>query len=44
MAVGYQDPRIAVISRGLEAGEQVVTDNMLLLARQFRIAQDAARK
>ena len=29
--------------RSLEVGEQVVTDNMLLLARQFRLAQDEAK-
>ncbi len=41
VGIGYQDPRIAVVSRGLEAGEKVADQNMLLLARQFRIAQDA---
>lgn len=40
--LSYQGPREAVVSRGLEAGEQVVSENMLLLARQFRMAQDDA--
>jgi cobalt-zinc-cadmium efflux system membrane fusion protein len=29
-----------VVSRGLQAGEQVVADNALLLARQFHVAQE----
>lgn len=41
--LSYQGPREAVVSRGLEVGEQVVSDNVLLLARQFRVAQDDAR-
>lgn len=41
--LSYQGPRETVVSRGLEAGEQVVNENMLLLARQFRNAQEDAR-
>ncbi|MBI2769064.1 MAG: efflux RND transporter periplasmic adaptor subunit [Burkholderiales bacterium] len=41
VALGYQGPREVVVSQGLEAGEQVVSENLLLLARQFRIAQDS---
>ena len=41
--LGYQGPREVVISRGLEVGEQVVSDNVLLLARQFRLAQEDAK-
>ncbi len=41
--LSYQGPREVVVSRGLEVGEQVVADNVLLLARQFRIAQDDAK-
>jgi cobalt-zinc-cadmium efflux system membrane fusion protein len=33
----------ALVRRGLEAGEQVVADNALLLDRQLRIAQSAAK-
>lgn len=42
--LAYEGPREAVVSHGLEVGEQVVTDNMLLLARQFRLAQDDAKE
>ena len=38
--LGYQGPSIVVVSRGLEVGEQVVSDNVLLLARAFRLAQE----
>ncbi len=41
--LAYEGPREVIVSRGLEVGEQVVTDNMLLLARQFRLAQDEAK-
>lgn len=41
--LGYQGPREVVVSRGLEVGEQVVSNNVLLLARQFRLAQDEAK-
>jgi len=41
--LSYQGPREAVVSRGLEVGEQVVSENMLLLAREFRIAQNEAK-
>ena len=41
--LSYQGPRETVVSRGLEVGEQVVSENMLLLAREFRTAQDDAR-
>jgi cobalt-zinc-cadmium efflux system membrane fusion protein len=42
VVLGYQGPQEVVVARGLQAGEQVVSENMLLLARQFRIAQEAA--
>ena len=38
--LGYEGPKEAVVSSGLEVGEQVVDQNVLLLARQFRLAQD----
>jgi cobalt-zinc-cadmium efflux system membrane fusion protein len=41
--LAYQGPRETVVSLGLEAGEQVVTENTLLLAREFRSAEDDAR-
>lgn len=40
VSMSYQGPREVVVSRGLEMGEQVVSENVLLLARQFRMAQD----
>ena len=43
VTLSYQGPREAVVSQGLEAGEQVVSENMLLLAHQFRVTQDDAR-
>jgi cobalt-zinc-cadmium efflux system membrane fusion protein len=38
--LGYQSPTLAVVQSGLEVGEKVVSDNLLLLARQFRLAQE----
>ena len=38
--LSYEGPREAVISAGLKSGEQVVSENMLLLTRQFRMAQE----
>ena len=43
VALGYQGPKETVVARGLEAGEQVVTENMLLLVREFRLAQGDAK-
>ena len=42
VTLGYEGPREVIVSRGLEVGEQVVAENMLLLARQYRMAQEAA--
>ena len=43
VTLGYEGSKEVVVSRGLEVGDQVVSDNVLLLARAFRIAQaDAA--
>jgi membrane fusion protein, heavy metal efflux system len=42
VTLSYEGPREAVVSRGLEVGEQVVSENMLLLARQFSLAQNDA--
>jgi cobalt-zinc-cadmium efflux system membrane fusion protein len=43
VTLGYEGPKDVVVSRGLEVGEQVVSDNVLLLARAFRLAQDEAK-
>ena len=40
--LGYQGPREVVVTQGLEVGEQVVSENLLLLVRQYRIAQENA--
>ena len=41
--LSYQGPRGTVVSSGLEVGDLVVSENMLLLVREFRIAQSDAR-
>lgn len=41
--LSYLGPKEVVVASGLQAGEQVVSDNALLLARQFRLAQNDAR-
>jgi membrane fusion protein, heavy metal efflux system len=38
----FQDSKQAVIARGLEVGDKVVSENTLLLARQFALSQDSA--
>jgi len=38
----YQGSKDAVVSKGLEVGEQVVTNNVLLLAQALRMAQEEA--
>ena len=43
VTLGYQGPKEVVVSRGLEVGEQVVSENALLLARAFRLAQEDAK-
>jgi cobalt-zinc-cadmium efflux system membrane fusion protein len=40
--LSYEGPREIVVSRGLEVGEQVVSNNVLLLARMFKVANDEA--
>jgi cobalt-zinc-cadmium efflux system membrane fusion protein len=40
--LGYQGPREAVVTQGLDVGELVVSENVLLLARQYRLAMAAA--
>jgi cobalt-zinc-cadmium efflux system membrane fusion protein len=41
--LGYQGPVQVVVSSGLEVGERVVSENLLLLARQFRLAQEEGK-
>jgi cobalt-zinc-cadmium efflux system membrane fusion protein len=41
--IGWQGPQQVLVSGGLEVGEQVVSGNMLLLARMYRLAQDEGR-
>ncbi len=41
--LAYEGPKQVVISSGLKTGEQVVSDNALLLARLLRLAQDASK-
>lgn len=43
VTLGYEGSKVVVVSRGLEVGDQVVSDNVLLLARAFRIAQNEAQ-
>jgi membrane fusion protein, heavy metal efflux system len=38
--ISYQDSKIAVVAKGLETNDKVVTDNVLLLARQFQLSSD----
>lgn len=40
--LGFQGPTQVVVSGGLEVGELVVSENLLLLARQFKLAQEEA--
>ncbi len=42
--LGYEGIQEVLIVDGVQAGEQVVKDNGLLLAREFRIAQENAHK
>ena len=43
MTLGYQGPRDVLVTHGLEVGEKVVSENLLLLMRQYRISQDTSR-
>ena len=42
--LGYEGIKEVLVVDGIQAGEQVVKDNGLLLAREFRIAQENAHK
>jgi cobalt-zinc-cadmium efflux system membrane fusion protein len=43
VGVGYQGQGETLVTSGLSAGDQVVNQNMLMLARQYRLALDAVR-
>lgn len=40
VTIGYQGANGVLVTGGLHAGEQVVSENMLLLQRQYRLAQE----
>jgi membrane fusion protein, heavy metal efflux system len=44
VTLGYQGPRELLVTSGLRAGEQVVSGNMLLLQRQYRLAVETGAK
>ena len=41
--LSLQGPTQAIVASGLEVGERVVSENLLLLVRQFRLAQEEAQ-
>ena len=41
--VGHEGLKQVLITEGVKPGERVVKENSLLLAREFRIAQDEAK-
>lgn len=43
VTLDYEGPKEVIVSQGLQAGEQIVTENALLLARLMRLAQEEAR-
>jgi len=44
VTLGYEGMQEVLIVSGVKAGEMIVKDNSLLLAREFRIAQEEAHK
>ncbi len=42
VTLGYQGPKEVVVTRGLEAGERIASENVLLLARQYRLARESS--
>jgi cobalt-zinc-cadmium efflux system membrane fusion protein len=44
VALTYEGAKESVVSNGLSVGDKVVTDNGLLLAREFRMAADLPKK
>jgi cobalt-zinc-cadmium efflux system membrane fusion protein len=43
VTLDYEGPKEVITSQGLQAGEQVVVENALLLARLLRLAEEEAR-
>ncbi|HZY17285.1 MAG TPA: efflux RND transporter periplasmic adaptor subunit [Ramlibacter sp.] len=43
VVLGWQGPTEVVVRQGLAPGEQVVSDNLLLLTRQYRTSQEDVR-
>lgn len=43
IVLGFEGPKEVVVSRGLEVGEMVVSENMLLLSSAFNLTQEAAQ-
>lgn len=43
VTVSFEGSKEDVLSRGIDVGDEIVTQNVLLLARQFRLAQQEAR-
>jgi cobalt-zinc-cadmium efflux system membrane fusion protein len=43
VTVGHEGAKETLISQGLSAGDVVVSENGLLLAREFRIAEEASK-
>jgi cobalt-zinc-cadmium efflux system membrane fusion protein len=43
ITLDFEGPKEVIVGHGLQAGEQVVSENALLLARQFRLAQEEAK-
>ena len=43
VTLGYQGPKQVLVTSGLEAGDRVVNENLLLIARQYGLAVEVAR-
>lgn len=41
--LSYEGSKVSIVSSGLQANEQVVSENSLLLAREFRVAEETAK-
>jgi cobalt-zinc-cadmium efflux system membrane fusion protein len=41
--LSYEGSKVSIVSSGLQANDQVVSENSLLLAREFRIAEESAK-
>jgi cobalt-zinc-cadmium efflux system membrane fusion protein len=43
VTLSHESNLLSIVNSGLQAGELVVSENALLLAREFRIAEEAAK-